>query len=175
MVNKLVEFYIKYHKNMYSVADESESFYNDQKEHYGRKLKEARQRLRDFNRNNDLVNMEGQIAANLGVISNFTGDLQRMEVSIAELETKIKLIERGLSFKDDELTLSKEIRALPVIVELAKGLVPLLIKRTEISKTFTRESREFQQIDDQIKMLRDEIKRESVNASKTNQIDLETP
>ena len=173
VLNKLLEIYIQYHKQMYSNI-ESEGFYNDQKVHYGEKLKQARDKLKAFNKNNDLVNMEGQVTANLGVISQFTGELHRMEVGIIELEAKIKLLEEGLSFQDDQITLSREIRALPVIVELARGLVPLLIKRTEISKTFTKQSREYKQIDDQIKMLRGEIKRESVNASRSDSMDLKT-
>ena len=65
-------------------------------------------------------------------------------------------------------------RNMPVIVELARGLVPLLIKRTEISKTFTKQSREYKQIDDQIRMLRGEIKRESIGVTRTDVMENKT-
>lgn len=65
-------------------------------------------------------------------------------------------------------------RSMPVIVELARSLVPLLIKRTEISKTFTKESREYKQINDQINMLRQEMVKEGMGAAKADNIELQT-
>lgn len=170
-LNKMLEIYIDYHKSMY-LREGSEAFYDGQKQLYAQKLKEARQRLRQYSQYNDITNMEGQINANIQLITDFNGELQNLEVSIAENEAKIRMLERGLNIQGNEVTLSKEMRNMPVIVELARGLVPLLIKRTEISKTFTRESREYRQIDDQIAMLRQEIAKESMNAAKTDRLEI---
>lgn len=170
VLNKIVEIYMRYHKEMYSLG-ESEGFYDKQKEHYGEKLKLARDRLNEYNMNNKIANLDGQIQANISLISRFNGNLQDLVISIADNEARLKILNFGLNNSGGEITLSKEMRRLPVIVELAKGLVPLLIKRTEISKTFTKESREFQQINDQIKMLRQEIRNESISALKTDSME----
>ncbi len=63
-------------------------------------------------------------------------------------------------------------RGIPAIVELEKGLVPILIKRSEISKTFTKESREFQSINAQVEMIREEIRIEINKALETEAIEL---
>lgn len=173
VLNKLLEVYVKYHKEMYSI-EESEAFYDEQKNFYAKRLKEARDALKAYNKANNISNMTGQIDANITMLTQFDGELQKLEIAIAENEAKIAMLEKGIQIQGNDIVLSKEIRSLPVIVELARGLVPLLIKRTEISKTFTKESREYQQIDDQIKMLRQEVKNESLRASKTDTLELET-
>lgn len=173
VLNKLLDVYIEFHKNMYSVG-ESEEFYDDQKQYYGKRLKEARKKLRVYNNTNDITNMEGQIDANIGLITQFNGEFQNIEILIAENEARIKMLESGTRIKGNKFVLTKEMRSMPVIIELARGLVPLLIKRTEISKTFTKQSREFKQIDDQIAMLRQEILNETMNASRTDQLETTT-
>ncbi|MDA3787717.1 MAG: Wzz/FepE/Etk N-terminal domain-containing protein [Desulfobacula sp.] len=173
VLNKLVDIYIKHHKSMYSL-EESEEFYDEQKQHYAKSLNNARNKLKDYHRNNNIVNMESQIQANIGLLSTFYEQLQNLEIAIAETEARISMVNAGLNVSGDQITMSKEMRSLPIIVELARGLVPLLITRTEISKTFTRESREFKQINDQIAMLRQEIKIESKNASRTDNMENQT-
>lgn len=171
VLNKMMEIYIDYHKHVFS-KEESEEFYNSQKDFYAKKLQDARDSLKAFNLKNNIANMTSQINANIGLITQFNGELQNLQVAIAENEAKIRMLEKGLRVEGKNVVLSSEMRRLPVIAELARGLVPLLIKRTEISKTFTRQSREYRQIDDQIAMLRDEIKNESLKASQTNNIEL---
>ena len=172
ILNKLLEVYISYHKKMFSTA-ESEAFYSEQQSYYGKKLASARQALKKFNQSNDITNMQGQIDANIGLITQFNGDLQNIEVSIAENEARIKMLENGVKINGNKLVLSREMRNLTIIQELARGLVPLLIKRTEISKTFTKQSREYKQIDDQISMLRQEIQNESQGAAYTDAVEIE--
>jgi uncharacterized protein involved in exopolysaccharide biosynthesis len=59
-------------------------------------------------------------------------------------------------------------------VEREKALVPLYIKRSEISRNYTRSSREYRNIDDQIKMLQQEISNEVKKAIATEELELET-
>jgi len=171
VLNKLVETYVAYHKFLYS-RTESEEFYDNQKQLYARKLEEAKKKLEEFHRNNQVANLTGQINANISLVSQMTGELQNLEIGIAEIETKISMLKKGVKIEGGKVILSSEMRNVPVISELAKGLVPLLIKRTEISKTFTKESREYKMIDDQIAMLRDEIRKESFEVRNTNELEL---
>jgi len=173
ILNTLLEVYIKYHKTMYSF-EESEEFYAEQQQYYGVKLEAAKSKLKQYNANNSIVNMDSQIQANIGLITEFTAQLGNLEINIAEYEAKMKMLKAGLDVKGDKITISKEMRSMPVIVALAQGLVPLLIKRTEISKTFTKESREYQQINSQIEMLRQEIKNESLTAARTDYMETVT-
>lgn len=173
VLKQVLATYISYRKNTFKLGDTIE-FYEDQKEYYAKKLAEAIKRMKEFKSQYNIVNMESQTAANLNLIAAFQTDLKNLEVAIAENNAKIAMLESGLEIKGEEITLSKEMRSMPVIVELARGLVPLLIKRTEVSKTFTRQSREYQQIDDQIRMLRQEIRNEIGNAAKTDHLENRT-
>jgi len=171
VLNKLVEVYINFHKKMFS-TEESEAFYSEQQSYYGTKLRAARDALKEFNKNNDITDMQGQIEANISLISSFNGELQNLEVQIAENDARIKMLEKGSQIHGNKLVLSKEMRDLTIIQELSRSLVPLLLKRTEISKTFTKQSREYQQIDDQIAMLRKEIQNESKGAAFSNEVEI---
>jgi len=171
VLNKLLEIYVAYHKILFTM-EESQEFYDSQKEFHGRKLEEAKKKLEEFQRYNQVSNLTGQIDANISLASQLTQVLQNLEIEIAELDAKITMLKKGVKFEDGKVVLSSEMRNVPVIAELARGLVPLLIKRTEISKTFTKESREYKMIDDQISMLRDEIRKESFEVRNTNELEL---
>ncbi|MCF8075706.1 MAG: hypothetical protein K9K63_00905 [Desulfotignum sp.] len=171
VLNKLLEIYVEYHKFLFSNED-SEEFYDLQKQIYAKRLNEAEMKLEEFHKINQVTNLPGQIDSYISLISQLTGELENLEVQIAELDSKIQMLKTGVKVEDKKVILSSEMREVPVIAELAKGLVPLLIKRTEISKTFTKNSREYQMIDDQISMLRDEIRNESFEVRNTNELEL---
>jgi len=173
VLNKLLETYLTYRKKTFSVGD-TEIFYSDQKEFYEKKMAEALTKLKNFTNRWNIVNMESQTSASIQLIADFQKQLKNLEIQIAENQAKINQLSRGLEIKSDKLILSKEMRSMPVIVELARNLVPLLIKRSEISKTFTKESREYKQINDQIAMLRQEIIQESRNAANAENMDFQT-
>ncbi len=166
----LINNYIKYHNYTFN-SNKSHGFYGKQKEYYRQKFLEASKRLEDFSTKNNIINIKSQIQANIKLLTDFQTDLQNLEIQIAENRGKINMLKKGLNASSDRIIISKEMRSLPIIVELAKGLVPLLIKRTEISKTFTHNSREYKQIDEQIAMLRKEIKKASINVSKTDEME----
>jgi uncharacterized protein involved in exopolysaccharide biosynthesis len=173
VLNKLLEYYLEYRIKSFSIGD-TQAFYGEQKEFYGKKLSEALGKLKNFSGQWNIVNMESQTSASIALISDFQTQTNNLEVLIAENQARIDQIGKGFEIKGNQFVLSKEMRRMPVIVELAKGLVPLLIKRTEISKTFTKNSREYKQIDDQIAMLRREMKMETMNATKTNNLENQT-
>ena len=173
VLNKVLDIYIDYRKNTFSLGN-TEKFYDKQKSYYAKQLTQATKELKAFNQRWQVINMETQTTANLALISQFQQQLKNLEIEIAENQARTEMLKKGLKIRGSKLTLSKDMRSLPVIVELARGLVPLLIKRTEISKTFTKQSREFKQINAQIEMLRQEIKDESISASRTNELENET-
>lgn len=173
VLTKLLDIYLKYQKKTFSPGDTG-LFYDEQKDYYAEKLASAEKKLKTFTNRWNIINMESQTGANLQLISSFQKELNNLEITIAENQAKIDMIANGLQIEGEKLTLSKEMRSMPVIVELARGLVPLLIKRTEISKTFTKESREYQQINDQIAMLREEIRNESLSAGRSDKVENKT-
>lgn len=170
VLEKLIENYLTYRRTTFNLRDK-EIFFEGQKNYYEEKLKNAVANLKQFNEMWSIVNMQSQVEANLALIAQFQKQFRELDVAILENEAKIRMLENGFRIEGDNFVISKEMRSMPVIVELAKGLVPLLIKRTEISKTFTKDSREYQQIDAQIRMLRQEIKNETMSITRTNRLE----
>jgi uncharacterized protein involved in exopolysaccharide biosynthesis len=72
----------------------------------------------------------------------------------------------------EDVLINKEMRTIPAIVELEKGLVSLLIKRSEILKSYTPSSRDYRNINSQIEILRGEIRNEVIKAVKTDELEL---
>ena len=170
LLDQLLNNYVKYHNTTFN-SNKSHGFYDEQKEYYRKKFMDASNKLAAFSTQNNIINIKSQIQANINLLSAFQTDLQNLEIQISENQGKVEMLKAGLNARGDKIIISKEMRSLPIIVELAKGLVPLLIRRTEISKTFTHQSREYKQIDEQIAMLRKEIKQESINASRTDELE----
>ena len=170
LLDQLIKNYVRYHNTTFN-SNKSHGFYDEQKEYYRKKFMDASKELAAFSTQNNIINMKSQIQANINLLSAFQTDLQNLEIQISENKGKVKMLKAGLNARGDKIIISKEMRSLPIIVELARGLVPLLIRRTEISKTFTHQSREYKQIDEQIAMLRKEIKQESINASRTDELE----
>jgi uncharacterized protein involved in exopolysaccharide biosynthesis len=70
------------------------------------------------------------------------------------------------------VVVTREMKNIPAIVELEKALVPLYIERSEILKSYTKSSREYVNINTQIKMLQAEIRNEVEKAIATEQLEL---
>jgi uncharacterized protein involved in exopolysaccharide biosynthesis len=63
-------------------------------------------------------------------------------------------------------------RVIPAIVELEKAIIPLVIKRTEVAKGYTPESREYTDIERQLIDLKMELRKEVVKALETDRLEL---
>ena len=128
--------------------------------------------LQEFQKKGNIVNLQIQNQANIDLLTKLNNDLQLLEIKYEEDESKIAALKKVIRDDPSIIHLTKEMRTIPAIFELEKGIVPILIQRTEISKTFVETSREFQSINRQIKMLRDEIRYEVEKAIKTDELEL---
>ena len=74
----------------------------------------------------------------------------------------------------EDALVTAEMRVIPAIVELEKAIIPLVIRRTEVSKRFTPSSREVQQLDLQLKELKAALTNEVRKALETDRLELST-
>lgn len=172
VLNRLLQVYVKHHKDVFSKS-EGYQFYHDQAEEYRRKLEIAEKKLRSFRSKWNIVNLKQQNSANIELLSELNNELKHIEISYIESRSKIAAIRRAMSEEKQNILINKEMRTIPAIVELEKSLVPLYIKRSEILKSYTPSSREYQSINSQIEILRKEIRNEAGKAVRTDELELD--
>ncbi len=173
VLNTLLGIYVKHRHEVFS-KEEGMQFYYDNTANYRVKLQQAEENLKKLQKNWNIVNLGAQNQANIALMTKLNEQLKYIEISYDEGMSRIKILKKGLSENQNEVLVTKEMRDIPAIVELEKGIVPLLIRRSEISKTFTASSREYQQITEQILMIRGEIRREIKKALMTDELELES-
>jgi len=170
ILNRLLQIYIKHHNAVFSM-DEGQKFYNDQAMSYKIKLENAEQELKTFKKNLSIVDIDKQNLANITLLAELTRELSLLEIVYDEAKSRIGLLNNSIS-RSDELLITKEMRMIPAIFELEKGMVPLFIRRSEINKNFTKTSREYIEMNGQIKMLENDIRNVVLRAIKTDELEL---
>ncbi len=173
VIKRLLKFYFQHRNNVYT-KKAGLAFYGEQSVDYRQKLNEAEERLNAFQKDWSIVNMRGQNEANIGLLAKLTNALKMQQIAYDGRLSRIGMLKKKLLGDPGGLYLTKDMRAIPVIVELEKGIVPLLVKRSEISMNFTKTSREYQSINGQITMLRQEIHQEIEKAIKTDEIETDS-
>lgn len=169
VLNELLATYTRHHNQVFS-KDEGVKFYSDQATEYHKKLDEAETRLKDFQSQWHIVNLEVQYQNRISQLSDLNTELKHIEVSIDETESKIKMLKAGIN---NDVEITKEMRTIPAIVELEKALVPLYVERSRISQNFTSSSREYQDVDMQINIILAQVRSEIEKAIRTDELELQ--
>lgn len=175
VLSKILEIYMQHRSTVFTKKD-GLNFYYEQAKDYKAKLDEAEKTLNDFQQKEDIVNLQVQNRSNIELLTKFKNDLKVLEISYHESASRASMLkQRILDDRNDiDGNLTKEMREIPAVIELNKGIVPLLIKQSEISQSFTNESREFKDVNNQIIMLRKAIRAEIEKAIKTDELELES-
>ncbi len=173
VLNKLLHTYLQYHNDVFHL-EKGVQFYDDQVEVYSQRLAAAKQRLMAFQKDWSIVNLDQQIQSSIDLLIQLTENLKLLEIEYDEAKGRITMLRGSQAAKNNDAIITREMRTLPAIVELEKGIVPLLIKRSEISKTFTTTSREYRDLNDQIELLRGEMKNEIRRAVMTDELELQS-
>ena len=126
---------------------------------------------------NDLTDSKQAICRQVETIAAELFDLSKAlydqpEIAYEEQSSRIILLEQSIS-SSDSIIITDDMRSLPAIIEFERALVPLLIKRSEINTTFTKESREYKSATQQIEQVRDEIRYEINKALNTDKFEAE--
>jgi len=131
VLNRLLEIYIQHHNDAFS-KEEGVQFFNDQATKYRNKLEEGEKKIKRFQKQWNIVNLRRQNEANIALLAEFDQELKHIEISIDQRESRIAMLRRALEKNEKEILITKEMRMIPSIVELERGIVPILIKRSEV-------------------------------------------
>jgi len=173
VLNRLLDVYVKHHNKVFT-QEGGVKFFSEKWLEYEKALREAESELKKLQKDSSIVNLAEQNRTNIELLGEFTKRLNYMEVSYDAAASRINLLKKALAKDANHTVITKEMRDIPAIVELEKEIVPLLVKRSAISKSFTRASREYRDIDSQIAMLRGEIRNKVKDAIRTDELELDS-
>jgi len=173
VLNRLLEIYVAHHNSSFT-KEEGVKFLSKEAGDYYSKLENVENKVKDYQKTWNIVDIKRQIETNIALLAEFTQDVKRNEVAIESLRNKISILKEDMDKKKRDFVITKEMRSIPAVVELERSIVPLLVKRTELLKTFNPSSREIGDLDGQIDALRGEIRKEILAAVKTDEMELET-
>ncbi len=173
ILQTLLDKYFEHRSRVFSQR-EGMHFFNDQATDFRTRLQEAERKLKSFEFSQNIVNFGEQIFTEIELLAKLTEELKMLEVSYAQNCARISMLQLKMSADTTRVYLTRDMRRIPAILELEKGLVPVLIERSGISGGFTKGSREFKIIDQQIDMLRSEIRFEVEKAIRTEELEIES-
>jgi len=175
LLSKVLEMYMRHRATVFT-KEKGVNFYADQAKEYKAKLDEAEKTLNEFQQKEDIVNLQVQNKSNIELLTKLKNDMKLMEISYDEAASRAGMLKQRILADSHDIdgNLTKEMREIPAVIELNKGIVPLLIKQSEIRQTFTEESRDYLDVNNQITMLRGAIRAEIEKAIKTDELELES-
>jgi succinoglycan biosynthesis transport protein ExoP len=173
VLDRILEVYVKRHSDVFTI-DAGLDFYDDQAGMYLKRLEDAEVQLQAYNREYNVVDLENQNRANIGMMTELNTELQLIEITYDEAASRIRILKKTLEDSESEVLVTAEMRVIPAIVELEKAIIPLIIRQTEIAKGYTTTSREYQDVVQQVALLKGELRKEVAKALKTDELELET-
>ena len=171
VLDALLGVYVQRHNDVFSV-DAGQDFYDDQAGTYLMRLEDAEKELQQFNRKYNIVDLAHQNEANIALMTEMNKELRLQEIAFDEAESRIRILQATFEESDSEVLVTAEMRVIPAIVELEKAIIPLVIRKTEVAKGYTRESREYREIEQQLLDLKKELRLEVDKALRTDELEL---
>lgn len=172
VLKSLLKNYFEHRSKVFS-QEKGLNFFSDQSHDFREKLDKAEKKLKAFELTENIYDFAKQIGTDIELISKLTDQLKMLEITYAEGNARTTMLKADLTNDPEMVNLSEEMHKISAIQELEKGLVPVLIERSAISGRFSKTSRQYQNIDSQILMLREEIRYEVEKAINTDELELE--
>ena len=173
VLNRFLQIYVNQHEDVFS-KNEGVQFFSTQADEFRNELESAEKKYQKLQNDSKIVDLKRQNDSNIELIADLKISLNNIEILTDELKNKMAIFKNSQSENDKEVLITKEMRTIPSIVRIEEGIVPLIIKRSEIKKSYTPSSREYQDINSQIEMLGEDVKNEIKKAIKTDKLELDS-
>jgi len=158
-VNTFLDYYIDYHIEVHKPKGGIE-FYSHQAEFYNKKLTKAENALQRFQKKNSIIEIQSERVANLELMNLLKQSLSVISGKIITNHSKLSQLKKNLKSTGMFSAITEELRTNPVIVEMTKAMIPLLVEAERIALLYPESSVEYQDAFNQIERFRKEIKQE---------------
>ena len=172
ILKRLLEIYMTKHNNAF-IKEEGIQFLNNQTNDYYNKLESAEKGHKELQKKWDIVDLKRQKESNIELLAELSMNLKNNELAYEEIKSRIIILKEVMAKNEKEIVITKEMQTIPSIEELGKSIVPLLVKRSDMQKSFNPASREYRDLESQIEALWGEVKKEIIKAVKTEEMEME--
>jgi uncharacterized protein involved in exopolysaccharide biosynthesis len=150
VLHTLVDLYMEKHLAVHRPPGTFE-FFQQQTQQHSQSLEEAESRVVDFSQKEGAVSPGQQKTATLEKLAEFQSDLERTQVSVAETEKRIRVLEEQAQAIPLRMTTQVRTADNPQLIEqLNSTLLNLQLKRTELLQKFEPTYRPVQEVDAEI-------------------------
>ena len=150
VLHTLVDLYLEKHLAVHRPPGAFE-FFQQQTQQHNQSLEEAESRLVEFSEKEGAVSPGQQKAATLEKLAEFQAELERTQVSIAEIQKRIRTLEGQAQTIPPRLTTQVRTADNPQLIQqLNTTLLNLKLKRTELLEKFEPTYRPVQEVDAEI-------------------------
>lgn len=150
VLHTLVDLYLEKHLAVHRPPGAFE-FFQQQTQQHNQSLEEVESRLVEFSQKEGAVSPGQQKTTTLEKLAEFQSDLERTQVSIAETQKRIRILEGQAQTIPARMTTQVRTADNPQLIEqLNTTLLNLELKRTELLQKFEPTYRPVQEVDAQI-------------------------
>src|SRR5216683_2189410 len=172
VLKKLSDLYFEKHLKLHHPTGASD-FFKDKADEYESQLKQAENRLADFQQSNNLVVLSQQKDLTLQRTAEAKAKLLESETAFNEATNRIKRIEQQLATTPKRIvTQSKSIPAQYSAERLNTMMVELQNRRTQLLTKFRPDDRLVREVDAQIRTTREALARAESQTATEQQTDL---
>lgn len=171
VLNRLLDIYVAHHNQAYT-KDEATKFLGTEARGYQAKMEDAEKMVKDYQKEWNIFDLKKQIEINIGLIAEFKKDLKQSDLAYESMRNRVAILKEDMAKSEQDFVITREMRNIPAVVELEKSIVPLLVTRSDMIKTYNQSSREFKDLETQISVLKGEIRKEIIKAIKTDELEI---
>lgn len=172
LLNRYCEEYIRMHNQIFT-QEHGAQFLEHQKDTLSSILTGAQEQLSAFETEHHIVDRRVQIKNELDILADLESEIKEIDIQATQIKTRITLLQQALSQEALDFSLTEEMRSIPLLAELERALVPLLMRRSDLASRYTLSSREYRTIEKQIENTYLQRKAEIAKALDADAIELQ--
>jgi len=165
--------YINYRIEVHKKGD-SLDFFTQQAQIYNHNIKILNNKLRKYKKKWSIINIRVQKSKNLELLKLLRDQLSNFNVQIAKKQSEYTQLKNMSGQSNDVLVLTEALKESRMMIEMSKGLFPLLIETQRIALLYPEGSVEYQDAANQLRTYKEEIKNKIQQMLDGMRIDLNT-
>jgi uncharacterized protein involved in exopolysaccharide biosynthesis len=153
----IVDEYIEKQAAIQSGSDKLLKFYEQEKQRVQDQLREAENRLNEWQSKNGTILIDEQIRSQLEILEDRSKTLQQTDAQLESTKAKVAMLTHELQKQPERLLMGQEQVKNPVVTKLEEQLLMAEASLQELLQRFTENHRTVQEKKEQIAFLRKEL------------------
>ena len=167
-LDALIQLYFERRRTVFS--QERTSFLTSQRDSFGQRLKAVSDELTDFQRKNNVANLDQQLSLLLGKQSDLRAQQMQNEDRFRSGSAQVAALQKRLAALPSSVVVFSENTRLQSLDNLRLQLLQLQVRRADLITRFQDSSRQIQDLDQQIRSIQSLLAGEAPRLSDTQRL-----